>query len=145
MQILRHGQVAMTVEIYSEVSTAKKRSQAAGREARWLGLLYGSQKEPIRRSKSALEVELRGFEPLTPSMRTLGGPVAWGRWGRSAIDGSLSKPLAVGEAAVLARCTAPGPAVVRYGSDPRIKLDRDEFARVRRRSRRRSLWMRVPR
>jgi hypothetical protein len=28
-------------------------------------------------------VELRGFEPLTPSMRTLGAEVARGRWGRS--------------------------------------------------------------
>src|SRR5689334_4063012 len=46
----------------------------------WPGLCRGesargrvavlSQERPILRSKSALEVELRGFEPLTPSMRT---------------------------------------------------------------------------
>jgi hypothetical protein len=35
--------------------------------------------------------ELRGFELLTPSMRTLGGEVARGRWGRSAVDGSLRR------------------------------------------------------
>ena len=34
------------------------------------GLLYRDRKGPIQCSKSALDVELRGFEPLTPSMRT---------------------------------------------------------------------------
>jgi hypothetical protein len=43
-----------------------------------LTLLYGDRKGPIPCSKSALEVELRGFEPLTPSMRTLGKEVADG-------------------------------------------------------------------
>jgi hypothetical protein len=51
-------------------------------------------------------VELRGFEPLTPSMRTLGGEVARGRWGRSAVDRSLSEPLAVDDVAVFECCTA---------------------------------------
>jgi hypothetical protein len=40
-------------------------------------------------------------------MRTLGGKVARGRWGRSAAGGSLSEPLAVGDVAVLRCCTAP--------------------------------------
>jgi hypothetical protein len=35
--------------------------------------------------------------------------VAGGRWGRSAADGSLSEPLAVGDVAVLVCCTALGP------------------------------------
>ena len=73
-------------------------------------MLYGSQKGLIRRSKSALEVELRGFEPLTPSMRTLGSEVARGRWGRSAADGSLSEPLAVDDVAVFECCTARPPS-----------------------------------
>ena len=55
-------------------------------------------------------MELRGFEPLTPSMRTLGGEVVRGRWGRSAAGGSLSEPLAVGDVAVLRCCTAAGLA-----------------------------------
>jgi hypothetical protein len=61
-------------------------------------------------SKSAFEVELRGFEPLTLSMRTPGGEVARGRWGRSAVDRSLWESLAVDGVAVLVRCTASGPA-----------------------------------
>jgi len=51
-------------------SADQKCSQAAGRATRWLGLLYGDRKGPVPCSKSVLEVELRGFEPLTPSMRT---------------------------------------------------------------------------
>ena len=51
-------------------------------------------------------VELRGFDSLTPSMRTLGGEVARGRWGKSAADGSLSEPLAAHDVAVLRSCTA---------------------------------------
>jgi hypothetical protein len=51
-------------------SADQKCSQAAGRATRWLGLLHGEGKGPIPCSKSILEVELRGFEPLTPSMRT---------------------------------------------------------------------------
>jgi hypothetical protein len=60
------------METYCEVPTAqtKKCSQAVGQAARWPGLLYGDRKEPVPCSKSALDVELRGFEPLTPSMRT---------------------------------------------------------------------------
>ena len=59
------------METYSEVSTAQTRSalKRAGRAIRWLGLLYGDRKGPVPCSKSVLEVELRGFEPLTPSMR----------------------------------------------------------------------------
>ena len=62
MQILRHSQIAMTMEIYSEVPTAQDEecAQAAGQEARWLGLLYfcavRSHKGPIRRSESALDL-----------------------------------------------------------------------------------------
>jgi hypothetical protein len=41
-----------------------------------------------------------------PSMRTLGGEVACGRWGRSLSDGGLSESFAVGRVAVLSCCTA---------------------------------------
>jgi hypothetical protein len=78
-------------------------------------LLYGDQKGPDPCSKTALDVELRGFEPLTPSMRTLGAEVVRGRWGRSAVAGSLSKPFAVGHVAVLVCCTAFGPSPRRVG------------------------------
>jgi hypothetical protein len=55
-------------------------------------------------------VELWGFEPQTPSMRTLGCEVVRGRWRWSVIGRSPMKPLAVAGVAVLARCTASGPA-----------------------------------
>jgi hypothetical protein len=52
----------------------------------WLGLLYFGRAElkranPLIESASELQflVELRGFEPLTPSMRTVGGEVVRGR------------------------------------------------------------------
>src|SRR5690349_13294486 len=43
-------------------------------------------------------------------MRTPGGEVVRGRWGKSAVHGSPSEPLAVDDVAVLRCCTAPGPA-----------------------------------
>jgi hypothetical protein len=73
MQILRHGQIAMSMEVCSEVPAAETRSalKRLGRQLHGeLALLYGHWKGPVLCSKSALEVELRGFEPLTPSMRT---------------------------------------------------------------------------
>ena len=54
-------------------------------------------------------VELRGFEPLTPSMRTPGAEVAGGRWGRSLSGGSLSWSFSVDGVAVLVCCTARAP------------------------------------
>jgi len=54
--------------------------------------------------------ELRGFEPLTPSMRTPGAKVARGRWGRSPFGGSLSEAFAVDDVAVLLCCTALSPS-----------------------------------
>ena len=54
-------------------------------------------------------VELRGFEPLTPSMRTLGSEVAGGRWGRPPFGGSSSEAFAVDDVAVALCCTALGP------------------------------------
>jgi predicted nucleic acid-binding protein len=57
------------------------------------------------KTRVELRVELRGFEPLTPSMRTLGGEVARSCWGRSVADSSLSELLAVDDVAVLACCT----------------------------------------
>jgi hypothetical protein len=47
---------------------------------------------------------------MIPSMRTLGAEVARGRWRRSVVGRSPMEPLAVGGVAVLARCTAAGPA-----------------------------------
>src|SRR5262249_32578830 len=67
MQIVRHSQILMTMEVYSEVPSAEtaKRSRSQDRN------------RPLNRW-----VELRGLEPLTPSMRTLGGKVAHRRWGQ---------------------------------------------------------------
>src|SRR6516165_6678861 len=67
-----------------------------------------TQKGRIRvRNQRLTWLELRGFEPPTPSMRTPATEVARGRWGRSAADGGLSEPLVAGGVAVLVRCTAP--------------------------------------
>jgi hypothetical protein len=46
-------------------------------------------------------VELRGFEPLTPSMRTIGNEVGDGRWGRSGAAGGSWWPFGVASVAVL--------------------------------------------
>ena len=45
-------------------------------------------------------------EPLTSSMRTPGGEVVGGRWGRSVIDRRPSRPFAVDGVAVFECCTA---------------------------------------
>src|SRR5262249_5075274 len=45
-------------------------------------------------------------DSLTTSMRTPGGEVVDGRWGKSATDGCLSDPLAAHDVAVLRCCTA---------------------------------------
>jgi hypothetical protein len=108
MQILRHGQIAMSMEVCSEVPAAETRSalKRLGRQLHGeLALLYGHWKGPVLCSKSALEVELRGFEPLTPSMRTLGDEVVRGRWGGHEIGGSLREPLAAYDVAVYECCT----------------------------------------
>jgi hypothetical protein len=60
-------------------------------------------------------VELRGFEPLTPSMRTLGGGVAWGRWRRSLVGGGLSEAFAADRVAVLVGCTALSRPLLSWG------------------------------
>ena len=52
-------------------------------------------------------MELRGFEPLTPSMRTPGGELARGRRGTSLFGGSLPESFA-----------AAGVASVLYGVRP---------------------------
>jgi hypothetical protein len=57
-------------------------------------------------------VELRGFEPLTPSMRTLGNEVVRGRWGKSAVDAGLTESLGVGGLAVFVCCTTFGLSVL---------------------------------
>jgi hypothetical protein len=49
----------------------------------------------------------RHYGPLViPSMRTLGGEVVSGRWGRSLVGGGLSKSSSGVGVAVLVRCTA---------------------------------------
>jgi hypothetical protein len=53
-------------------------------------------------------VELRGFEPLTPSMRTNGTAVKDGRCGRPVVGGNLTRPRSVADVAVLLCCTATG-------------------------------------
>jgi hypothetical protein len=73
-----------------------------------------NQKELIQRSKIGFDVELRGFEPLTPSMRTLSGEVARGRRGRLLFGGSLSESFAAAGVAVLLCCTAFGPSPRRW-------------------------------
>jgi hypothetical protein len=72
MQILWHSQIALTMEIYSEVPTARTRSALEQLSRQLDGqptLLYEDLNGPIPYSESALDVGLRGFEPLTPSMR----------------------------------------------------------------------------
>ena len=54
-----------------------------------------------------LLVELRGFEPLTPSMRTTGGAVDRGRCGGSLGSEGRSRPCWIASAAALSCCTAP--------------------------------------
>ena len=56
-------------------------------------------------------MELRGFEPLIPSMRTPGGAVVRGRWGRSATGRSRMKSLTADDVAVLVCCTTSGVGV----------------------------------
>jgi len=53
---------------------------------------------------------------LTLSMRTPGGEVICGRWGRSLSGGSLSESFSVDGVAVLVCCTASGPV----GVEPRV-------------------------
>jgi hypothetical protein len=56
MRILRHSQIAMTMEVYSEVPTAKTRS----------ALKRLGRQMPTQRSNSALDLSgAEGFEPLT--------------------------------------------------------------------------------
>ena len=77
MQILWHSQIATTMEIYSEVPTAKTRSASSGRAgnsmASWRCCTSTERASLVFRNRP--EVELRGFEPLTPSMRTKGSRV----------------------------------------------------------------------
>jgi hypothetical protein len=149
MQILRHTQIAMMVEVYSEAPTAKTNSQdqkcaqAAGQAPRWSGCCTETRKM----AGSTFEisqlnwVELRGFEPLTPSVRTLDAEVARGRWGKSATDGSRREPFAVGGVAdyMGAGCgrtpfpAQPGSATLR-ASDELGKEARDVCLRRYRRA-----------
>ena len=108
MQILWHSQIALTMEIYSEVPTARTRSALEQLSRQLDGqptLLYEDLNGPIPYSESALDVELRGFEPLTPSMRTPGGEVARGRWGRPATGRGRTKSPTADDVAVLVCCT----------------------------------------
>jgi len=68
---------------------------------------------PLTGGSCVERVELRGFEPLAPSMRTLGSEVVRGRWGRSAIGRRQTKSLIADEVAVLVCCTPLGVAVMR--------------------------------
>jgi hypothetical protein len=62
-----------------------------------------------------------GFDPLTPSMRTLGTEVARGRWGRSLVGGSRLEAFPVARVAVLVCCTAFGLVAARHCPKPRIR------------------------
>jgi hypothetical protein len=55
MQILQHSQIAMTIEVYSEVPTVKTKSalNRLGGQQDSQRLLYEGWKGPIRCSKSA--------------------------------------------------------------------------------------------
>ena len=76
MQILRHSQIVITMEIYSEVPSAKIRSalKRLGSKLdgeRCTSVLCGNKIGRLDdRNRPLTWVELRGFEPLTPSMRT---------------------------------------------------------------------------
>jgi site-specific DNA recombinase len=62
-------------------------------------------------SSKPVMVELRGFEPLAPSMRTSASLVDRGRWGRSVSGEGLSQPDSAVSVAVLVCCTASGLVV----------------------------------
>ena len=103
MAILRHSQIAVTMNVYSEVSSPATR-------------------KALRRLGVELKVsELKGFEPLAPSMRTLGGEVVGGRWGGSPVR----RELAEGVHGRLGCCTRVLYGARRRGhaawSKPRIK------------------------
>jgi hypothetical protein len=81
MQVLRHSQIAITMNVYSEVSSAETRTalrrlgeQLQGEQQGircCTSLLYSADSKIIPAASIALTwVELRGLEPLTPSLRT---------------------------------------------------------------------------
>jgi hypothetical protein len=77
---------------------------------RWppVGVLSGLSRDASAKPVGS-SVGVTGAPPC-PSLRTLGGEVIRGRWGKSAIDRSPSEPLTVHDVAVLRCCTASGPA-----------------------------------
>jgi hypothetical protein len=62
----------------------------------------------------------RSWSPAIPSMRTHGGEVIRGRWGRSLSGGSLSEAFSANSVAALLCCTALGPAIMRHGPKPGV-------------------------
>ncbi|GLZ04828.1 hypothetical protein Acsp03_22940 [Actinomadura sp. NBRC 104412] len=79
MQILRHSQISVTMNVYSEVSSVATRRalKRLGKSPGFVGPVAvlrcctGSKKAGSHTGDRPLSwVELRGFEPLTPSMRT---------------------------------------------------------------------------
>jgi hypothetical protein len=64
-------------------------------------------------------VELRGFEPLTPSMRTARGKIANGRRRGQRVNRRRLRPLLAGVVAVL-RCCTKMHGVGRSGARPRV-------------------------
>jgi hypothetical protein len=78
------------------------------------------------------------------AMRTLGGEVVGGRWGRLPVRRELVGGVRGRLVAVLLCSTASRVVVKPHGQSRGLKLERGEFTGVHGRSRRRSLPMRVP-
>ena len=66
--------------------------------------------DPRSLSLTGCKVWAHHDDRVIPSMRTPGAEVVRGRWRWSVIGRSLMEPFAVGGVAVLAHCTASGPA-----------------------------------
>jgi hypothetical protein len=70
-----------------------------------------------------LWVELRGFEPLAPSMRTSAGPVDPGRMGTPVSRSSPFRPLLGDSVAVLVCCTQlPGTGLFDIALESSMRL-----------------------
>jgi hypothetical protein len=119
------SQIAMTMEIHGEVPRPKNRSALR----RWVV-------KPIARVvlQCCMGISQGLVACSKTSMRTLGGEVVRGRWGRSWSGGGPNEPLAAHGVAVF-ECCKVGQAGSRCGRKLRIKslsaASSPEFAGVR--------------
>jgi hypothetical protein len=86
MRILRHSKIAITMQIYTDASDdiTREALRKLGEQLDGQSLLHSPaarrSKRPAPRSEPVFDlVELRGHEPLAPSMRTESGPPGYQR------------------------------------------------------------------